>query len=60
MICEHLDWDNKRDCTDKAEYICTCCGAGVGSEHKEKECPYGGMGFLEQPKSNKLQGKDGK
>lgn len=45
--CEHLDWDNKRDCNKKAKYVCECCGAGVCEEHKEKECPYGGMKFVE-------------
>ena len=45
--CEHLDWDNKHDCTHEAEYVCMCCGAGVCQEHKTSECPYGGMGFIE-------------
>jgi hypothetical protein len=45
--CEHIDFDNKRDCKNKAEYICLCCGVPVCQEHKTKECPYGGMGFIE-------------
>lgn len=47
MSCEHLDWDNKHDCNNEAEYVCMCCGAGVCQEHKERECPYGGMGYIE-------------
>ncbi len=45
--CEHLDWDNHRDCTNEAEWVCMCCGAGVCMEHKAKNCPYGGMGYVE-------------
>lgn len=46
-ICEHIGNNNQRDCTNEAEYMCMCCSAGVCSEHKEKECPYGGMGYIE-------------
>lgn len=45
--CEHLDWDNQRDCENGAEYMCMCCSTPVCSEHKERECPYGGMGYIE-------------
>lgn len=45
--CEHLDFDNDHDCTNEAEYVCMCCGAGTCQEHKTKECPYGGMGYIE-------------
>lgn len=47
MRCEHLDFDNEKDCNKKAEYVCMCCGAGTCEEHKTRECPYGGMGFIE-------------
>lgn len=45
--CEHLDFDNERDCHKEAEYRCMCCGAFVCPNHKERECPYGGMGYNE-------------
>lgn len=45
--CEHLDFDNKRDCHKDAEWRCMCCGSPVCPDHKEKECPYGGMGYIE-------------
>lgn len=47
MTCEHLDWNNERDCENESEYRCICCGAGVCEEHKERSCPYGGMGYVE-------------
>ncbi len=47
QMCEHLNWDNKHDCTSEAEYVCMCCGAGVCQTHKERDCPYGGMGYIE-------------
>jgi hypothetical protein len=46
-ICEHIDWDNNRDCENEAEYMCMCCSVPVCSEHKTKECSFGGMGFIE-------------
>ena len=46
-MCEHLDFDNKKDCTKEAEYMCICCATIVCQDHKTKECPYGGMGFIE-------------
>lgn len=45
--CEHLDYDNERDCSNEAEYQCMCCTSHVCSEHKDRECPYGGMGYIE-------------
>lgn len=45
--CEHLNFDNEKDCSNEAEYVCMCCGAGTCQEHKTKECLYGGMGFVE-------------
>lgn len=45
--CEHLDDDNKKDCSKKAKYICACCGAGVCEKHKTALCPYGGERFIE-------------
>ena len=45
--CEHLDWDNQRDCEEEAEFVCMCCASPVCREHKERECPYGGMGYIE-------------
>lgn len=45
--CEHIDWNNKRDCEEKAEYMCMCCASPVCQEHKASECPYGGMGYIE-------------
>ena len=45
--CQHLDWDNERDCINKAEYACMCCGVPVCREHKDKNCPYGGMSYIE-------------
>ena len=45
--CEHLDFDNKRDCENEAEYMCMCCSASVCSEHKDTSCPYGGMGYID-------------
>lgn len=46
-MCENLNSENIRDCTNEAEYRCMCCGAGVCGEHKKKECPYGGMGYID-------------
>lgn len=46
-VCEHLDWDNQRDCENEAEWVCMCCNAPTCPEHKGRECPYGGMGFIE-------------
>lgn len=45
--CEHLGFNNKRDCENEAEYACRCCNAPVCSEHLEKLCPYGGMTYQE-------------
>lgn len=45
--CEVINLDNKRFCVNNAEYMCMCCAAKVCSEHKEKECPYGGMGYID-------------
>lgn len=45
--CEHIDYDNERDCNNEAEYFCRCCNSLVCSEHLEKVCPYGGMTFME-------------
>ena len=45
--CQHLNWDNKHDCKNKAEYVCMCCNEPVCAEHKKRECPYGGMGYIE-------------
>jgi len=47
ISCEHLDWDNKHDCTKEAVVMCMCCGAGVCQEHTERQCPYGGMGYID-------------
>lgn len=48
-FCEHLNWDNERDCQEEAEFVCECCGAGVCREHLPitKRCPYGGEPFRE-------------
>lgn len=46
-ICQHEGWDDERDCEQEAEYTCMCCNYAMCSEHKWKECEYGGMGFLE-------------
>ena len=46
-ICEHLDWDNQKDCYKEAKYVCQCCGAGACEEHNTIQCPYGGMYFEE-------------
>ena len=45
--CEHLDWDNQRDCENESEWVCMCCNAPTCPEHKGRECPYGGMGYIE-------------
>lgn len=45
--CEHINYENLRDCGEEAEYVCMCCGSPVCQEHKKRECPYGGMGYLE-------------
>ena len=45
--CEHLDFDNKRDCHDEAEWFCMCCGSPVCQEHRDKSCQHGGMGYVE-------------
>jgi hypothetical protein len=29
MMCEHLDFNNRKDCFEKAEFACLCCNAGV-------------------------------
>lgn len=44
--CEHIDWNNKRDCSNRAWFRCKCCGAGVCKKHKEDKCPYGGERFV--------------
>lgn len=46
-FCEHINWDNERDCNNEAEYICMCCSSPTCEEHKKSECPYGGMGYIE-------------
>lgn len=46
-FCEHLNWDNNRDCHKKAEFMCMCCSALVCGDHKENSCPYGGMQYIE-------------
>jgi hypothetical protein len=45
--CEHINFDNERDCENEAEYMCMCCSSPVCSEHKERDCPFGGMGYIE-------------
>jgi hypothetical protein len=45
--CEHIDSDNEQDCEQQAMYICMCCSARVCELHRERECPYGGMGYIE-------------
>lgn len=45
--CEHLDYENKRDCDNETRYVCMCCGSGVCPIHKTSDCPYGGMGYIE-------------
>lgn len=45
--CQHLGFSNERDCENESEYMCQCCAAPVCQEHKEKCCPYGGMGYVE-------------
>lgn len=45
--CQHIDYDNARDCFEDAEYMCMCCSSPTCSEHKEISCPYGGMGYIE-------------
>ena len=47
MNCEHLDFNNQRDCKKEAKYVCRCCGAGVCEEHLTTKCPYGGETFEE-------------
>lgn len=45
--CEHQDFDNKRDCHEEAEWVCMCCGSPTCPEHKDKNCQFGGMGYIE-------------
>lgn len=45
--CEHLDFDNKRDCDEEASFMCLCCGASVCADHVTPVCPYGGGTFIE-------------
>lgn len=40
--CEHINYDNERDCENKADYACRCCNSPVCDEHLEKRCPFGG------------------
>jgi hypothetical protein len=47
MNCEHIDYDNKRDCEEEAETMCMCCSAKMCSDHSRGKCPFGGMGFIE-------------
>lgn len=42
VICEHIDFDNERDCKKKAAYACYCCNSPVCEEHLDTRCPYGG------------------
>ena len=67
MNCEHLNWDNQKDCENKAKYMCQCCGAGVCEEHYNGgECPYGGMDYIKiedktvtsHPKPKRGDGKE--
>lgn len=46
-ICEHIGWDNERDCEEEAEFMCQCCSSPTCPEHKDRECPYGGMGYID-------------
>ena len=46
-ICEHIDWDNQRDCEEEAEVMCMCCSTPLCREHGHGQCEYGGMGFLD-------------
>ncbi len=45
--CEHINFDNERDCENEAEYQCMCCASPVCDEHKGRDCRFGGMGFIE-------------
>jgi hypothetical protein len=45
--CEHIDWDNARDCFEDAEYMCMCCASPTCLEHKGESCQFGGMGYVE-------------
>lgn len=44
-ICEHIDYDNKRDCEEEAEVMCECCGSKMCSEHGRGRCAFGGEPF---------------
>jgi hypothetical protein len=46
-VCEHINFNNERDCENEADFICICCGVPICSEHKEKDCPYGGSKYIE-------------
>ena len=46
QICEHLDFDNERDCDKEVTEICMCCALAWCNEHKGRVCQYGGMGFV--------------
>jgi hypothetical protein len=47
VVCEHINWDNERDCKKEAKYACRCCSSPVCEEHLEKRCGYGGELFYE-------------
>lgn len=46
-ICEHIDYDNQRDCEEEADWMCMCCASPTCYEHKGRDCRFGGMGFIE-------------
>ena len=46
-MCEHLDFDNQRDCENEGKYVCLCCGVPVCEEHAGSKCIYGGEGYVE-------------
>lgn len=51
--CEHIDYDNKRDCEENAEVMCMCCAVPMCREHGYGNCQFGGMGFIELPDNPK-------
>ena len=45
--CEHINYNNERDCENEAEQMCMCCGVPICDEHLSRDCEYGGMGFID-------------
>ena len=45
--CEHMNFDNEKDCQEDAEMMCMCCSVPLCSEHARGNCQYGGMGFID-------------